>query len=140
MDMWSSIDVVTVECLKKFQYGEIILEVVAVPTVGFREQTIYSLGTKKASVWVRDKDNSQTIETNFLVIEIRLVYNVILGRPTLNTIKAILSPSLLLMQFELEDGRVGKLYGDEKVARKCYYVNLHSFWRKEEPAPCESSR
>jgi len=41
----------------------------------------------------------------------------------------------LLIQFELDDEGVGKLYGDQKMARECYYVSLKSLERNEEPPP-----
>jgi len=34
------------------------------------------------------------------------------------------------MRFELDDGKVGKLYGDQKMAHECYYVSLKSLGRK----------
>ena len=44
------------------------------------------------------------------------------------------------MQFELDDGRVGKLSGDQRMARKCYYVNLKSIGRKDETPLADSSQ
>ena len=76
------------------------------PLVGFGRHTAYPVGRKKLSVSVGDKDNSRTVDVNFLVMDIPMAYNVILGRPTLSTIKAVIAPYLLLMQFELDDGRV----------------------------------
>ncbi|KAJ8439076.1 LOW QUALITY PROTEIN: hypothetical protein Cgig2_018470 [Carnegiea gigantea] len=66
-------------------------------------------------------------------------YNVILGQPTLNVIKVVVASYLLLIQFELNDQKVGKLYGEQKMARECYYVSLKSFGRKEEPPIGEMS-
>ncbi|KAJ8453102.1 hypothetical protein Cgig2_014865 [Carnegiea gigantea] len=44
-----------------------------------------------------------------------------------------MTPYLLLIQFELDDKKVGKLYKDQKMARECYYLSLKSLGRKEEP-------
>jgi len=46
-----------------------------------------------------------------------MAYNAILRRLTLNAIKVVIAPYLLLMQFELDDRRVGKLHGDQKMAQ-----------------------
>ncbi|KAJ8451504.1 LOW QUALITY PROTEIN: hypothetical protein Cgig2_018138 [Carnegiea gigantea] len=62
------------------------------------------------------------------------------GRPTLNAVNAVVTPYLLLVQFELDDGKVGKLYEDQKMVRECYYVSLKSLGRKEEPLSGEASR
>jgi len=47
-----------------------------------------------------------------------MAYNVILGRPTLTAIKTVTTPYLLLMQFELDDGRVGKIFGDQTMVHE----------------------
>jgi len=47
-----------------------------------------------------------------------MAYNVILGQPILNVIKAMVAPYLLLIQFELDDEKLVKLYGDQKMARE----------------------
>ncbi|KAJ8425765.1 hypothetical protein Cgig2_014879 [Carnegiea gigantea] len=39
-------------------------------------------------------------------MNVPMVYNIILGHPTLNTIKVVVAPYLLLIQFEVDDGKV----------------------------------
>jgi len=46
VDIGSYVDIITLECLKKLQYNEKDLEVVAIPVVGFGGQAMYFLGTK----------------------------------------------------------------------------------------------
>ena len=65
---------------------------------------------------VGDKENLRTIVINFIVVNIPMAYNAILKSPTLNAIKEVIPRYLLLIQFELNDGKVGKLYGDQKMA------------------------
>ena len=60
-----------------------------------------------------------------------MAYNVILGCPALKTIEVIVALYLLLIQFELDDGKAGKLYKNQKMAKKCNYVCLKSLGRKE---------
>jgi len=79
---------------QNLQYIHKDLEVVKTPIVGFRGQAMYSLGSKRLLVWVGDKQNSQTLEANFLVVDISMPYNVILGCPTLIAIKAIVASYL----------------------------------------------
>ncbi|KAJ8446779.1 hypothetical protein Cgig2_016089 [Carnegiea gigantea] len=127
METGSSVDIITLECLNKLQYSEKDLEAPEALVVGL-------------PVWVGNKDNSRTIETNFLVLDIPVTYNVILGRPTLNAIKAAVAPYLLLVKFELDNRKAGKLYVHQKMARECYYVSLKSLGRKKEPPSGEASR
>ncbi|KAJ8426920.1 hypothetical protein Cgig2_010438 [Carnegiea gigantea] len=42
-----------------------------------------------------DKAKERTLEVNFLVIDVPTAYNVILGRPTLHKVKAVITPYLL---------------------------------------------
>jgi len=89
----------------------------------------------KLLVRVDNEDNLRTADVNFLVVDIPMKYNVILVRQTLSAIKAVIAPYLLLMQFELDDSRVGKLYGDQKMARECDCVSLKSLATKDETPP-----
>ena len=83
---------------------------------------------------------------NFLVVDVPVAYNVIIRRPTLGTIKAVVAPYLLLVQYELDDGRVEKLFRDQTMARECFCVSLKALGRGEETAligpsqPCKSLR
>jgi len=100
----SSVDIITLECFKKLHYSEEDLEVTNTPLVGFGGQHIYPVGVKKLTVRVGEKDNSRTVDVNFLVVDVPMAYNVIIGRPTLSMLKVVVAPYLLLMQFELDDG------------------------------------
>jgi len=82
------------------------------PLVRFGGHTTYRVGMKKLPVRIGEKDNSRTVDVNFLFVDISMAYNVILRRPTLRAIKAVIAPYLLFMQFELDHGRVGKFCGD----------------------------
>ena len=73
------------------------------------------------------------MEINDLVVDVPMAYDVILGRPTINIIEVVAAPYLLLIQFELDDGKVGKFYGDQKMAKEYYYLSLKSLGRKEKP-------
>ncbi|KAJ8423388.1 hypothetical protein Cgig2_003773 [Carnegiea gigantea] len=59
---------------------------------------------------IRDKTKSRNIEVNFLVINVPLAYNVIIGQPILQKVKAIIAPYLFQIQCEADDGSIGKLF------------------------------
>ena len=71
---------------------------------------------------------------NFLVVDHPSVYNAIIGRPTLNAMRAVTSTYHLMMKFPTENG-IGVVIGSQKEARICY-VNAtkgeSSVKRKEE--------
>jgi len=68
VDIGSSMDVIMLECFKKLQYTEKDLEAAGMPLIGFGGHTTYALGIKKLPVRVGDKDNSKTVDVNFLVV------------------------------------------------------------------------
>jgi len=140
VDTGSFVDIITMECFKKLQYSDEDLEATGTPLVGFGGQPTYPVGMKRLSVRIGENDNSRTVNMNFLVVDVPMAYNIIIERPTLSMVKAVIAPYLLLMQFELDDGRVRKLFGDQRMACECYYVSLKSLGRKEETALAESSR
>ena len=51
------------------------------------------------------------------------MYNVIIGRPTLNRWKAAASTYYLKVKFLMEYG-VGEVQGDQVIARECYQAML----------------
>jgi hypothetical protein len=59
----------------------------------------------------------------FLVVDCPSAYNVIIGRPTLNKLRAVTSTYHLLVRFPTEHG-IGELKGDQATARECYFASL----------------
>ena len=64
-----------------------------------------------------------TRQLDFLVVYYPLSYNVIIGRPTLNRWKAATSTYCLKVKFST-DNEVGKVKGDQILARECYQAVL----------------
>ena len=62
-------------------------------------------------------------DVNFLVIDYSSSDNVIIGRPTLNSWKAVAFTYHLSVKFPTENG-VGEVQGDQLAARKCYLAML----------------
>ena len=54
----------------------------------------------------------------FLVVDCSSAYNAILGRPTLNTWKAVISTYHLMIKFPIDYG-VNELRGNQIAAREC---------------------
>jgi len=65
-----------------------------------------------------EKGEGRHMVVRFLVVEELSAYNMILGRPTLNNSKAVIIPSLMLLKFERDNGTVGSLRGDQRMARE----------------------
>ena len=59
----------------------------------------------------------------FLIVDASSAYNMLLGRPSLNTIKAIPSAYHMMIKFPTIGG-VGMVRGDQRVARECYSASM----------------
>jgi len=51
-------------------------------------------------------------------------YNIVIGRPSFNQLGALMSTKFLVMKCPLDDGGVGTIKGDQKVARECYLASF----------------
>ena len=74
-------------------------------------------------VTIRDYPQQITTDITFLVVDCSSAYNAIIGRPTLNSWKAITSTYHLMIKFPMEYG-VGELRGDQVATRECYIAML----------------
>ena len=50
-------------------------------------------------------------------------YNILLGRPSVNAIRAIPSAYHMVIKFPTTN-RVGKVQGDQRIARECYSASM----------------
>ena len=77
-------------------------------------------------------------EIDFLVVDCLSTYNVILGRLTLNKLKAATSTYYLKMKFPIAYG-IWEIKGNQILARECYQATLASrenhTWMIDEPEP-----
>ena len=107
------------------------------PLVNFSRDKIYLKGIVTLCVTAWTHPAQVTIQVDFLIVDCPLSYNVILGRPTLNKLKALTSTYCLKMKFPALNG-VGQIYGDQLLAMECYQVVLasrenHTWVVEEEP-------
>ena len=64
-----------------------------------------------------------TTTARFLIVDAPSAYNMLLGRPSLNAIKAIPSAYHMMVKFPTVSG-VGMARGDQRVARECYSASM----------------
>ncbi|XP_030923089.1 uncharacterized protein LOC115949970 [Quercus lobata] len=83
-----------------------------------------------------------TKEIDFLIVNCPSTYNIILGRPALNRLKAVTSIYHLKVKFPTAYG-IGEIKGDQVLAREYYQVALTSgenhTWVMNEPEPIPES-
>ena len=64
-----------------------------------------------------------TTTVKFLIVDALLAYNILLGRPFLNVVRAIPSAYHMVVKFPTEN-EVGMVRGDQRVARECYLTSM----------------
>ena len=93
------------------------------PLVSFGGTRVLPLGAITLSVVVGDYPQQIAKDVTFLVVDCSSAYNAILGRPTLNSWKAVTSTYHLMIKFPTDYG-VGELQGNQVAARKCYMAMM----------------
>ena len=91
--------------------------------VGFGGTRVYLLDVVTLLVTVEDYPQQITRDVTFLVVDCSSAYNAILGRPTLNSWKAMTSTYHLMIKFPTEY-EVGEVRGNQVAARECYITML----------------
>ena len=91
--------------------------------VGFGGTRVFTFGAVTLFVMVDNYPQQITKDVTFLVVDYSSTYNAILGRPTLNSWKAITSTYHLMIKFPT-DYRVGELYENQVAAHECYIAMM----------------
>nr|KYP44698.1 Retrovirus-related Pol polyprotein from transposon 297 family [Cajanus cajan] len=60
----------------------------------------------------------------YIVVQANTSYNILLGRPSLNALGAIVSIPHLAMKFPSNKGNILTIHADQKAARECYFASL----------------
>ena len=93
------------------------------PLDGFGGTKVYPLGAATLLVTIGDYPQQITWDVTFLIVDCSSVYNAIIGRPILNSWKAITSTYHLMIKFPIEY-EIGELRRDQVAVRECYIVML----------------
>ena len=124
VDTGSSSDIISLQCLRKLRHNPEDIEKVYGPLVGFGGSIVRSLGSILLPASVGIPLVIKEVVIRFIIVANLTTINIILGRPTLNDLKAVIVPHLLLVKFVGSNGSVGSLYGNQQLARDCYLSTL----------------
>ncbi|XP_073137918.1 uncharacterized protein [Henckelia pumila] len=86
---------------------------------GFAGHTVHPQGEILLPITLGTGDGNKTVLTRFTLVEAPSSYNVILGRPTMNSFRAVASAYHQKIKFPVGD-KVGEVRGDQPSSRKCY--------------------
>ena len=123
VDNRSSANILYYPAFQQMRLGRDQLRSVNSTLVGFGGIKVQPVSTISLSVVVGAYLQQITKDVNFLVVDCSSSYNAIIGRPTLNSWKAVTSTCHLSVKFLTEHG-VGQVQGDQLAARECYLAML----------------
>ena len=123
MDNGSSADIIYIPTFQQLKLDPKRLGPFESPLVSFSGDMVYPKGIVMLTITVGTHLKQLTRQLEFLVVDCPLSYNVIIGRPTLNRWKTATSTYCLKVKFPIDNG-VGKVKGDQVLARECYQVIL----------------
>ena len=123
IDNGSSGDIIFASAFNKMGIGREKLEPVNTHLRGFSGEKVLPLGSIQLVLTLGDPPCQVTTTARFLVVDAPSTYNMLLGRPSLNAIKAIPSAYHMMMKFPIVSG-VGMVRGDQRVAREFYSASM----------------
>ncbi|KAL0461370.1 UNVERIFIED_CONTAM: Retrovirus-related Pol polyprotein from transposon opus [Sesamum latifolium] len=119
IDSGSSADILFGEAYDQIQLGDVSLEKVNILLYEFAGEVVHPRGMVSLPLTMGRGTARKTCLLKFLVVDVPSAYNVILGRPTLNTFQAVISTYHMKIKFPTPGG-IGEVQGDPLQSRRCY--------------------
>jgi len=94
------------------------------PIYGFSREKFSTRSYIDLHTVFHDGAQTKTIPICFLIVNAPTSYNVLLGRPSLNTLGVVISTPHLAMKFPSPSGDILTIHGDQHLARECYMASL----------------
>ncbi|KAL0412009.1 UNVERIFIED_CONTAM: hypothetical protein Slati_3790600 [Sesamum latifolium] len=123
VDSGSSADIIFYDTYAQLGIDNVQLRKVNTQLTGFSSEMIEPLGEVMLPLSLSFYLKRSTKMVKFLVVKAPSTYNIILGRPSLNILRAIASTYHMKLKFPTLDG-VGEATGDERMAQECYANTL----------------
>ena len=123
IDNGSSVDIIFASAFDKMGVGREKLEPVNTHLRGFSGEKVLPLGSIQLVLTLGEPPCQVTTTARFLIVDTPSAYNMLLGRPSLNAIKAVPSAYHMIIKFPTVHG-VGTVQGDQRVARECYTASM----------------
>ncbi|XP_027155690.1 uncharacterized protein LOC113780842 [Coffea eugenioides] len=125
VDPESSVDVLYYRTFESLKLTREQLTPVRTLLVGFGGHVVHPEGMVSLMVTVGRHPRCRTIPVNFAVVKADSPYNMLIGRPTLNALRAVYSTYHLSFKFPTPAG-VAEVSSDVSTARECYLATIQA--------------
>ncbi|RRT71280.1 hypothetical protein B296_00031874 [Ensete ventricosum] len=116
IDIGSSIDILYLDAFHELGMTNRDLIPMTSTLTGFTDDAITPEGVATLPVTFGDEPRIKTLMVHFMVVDLPSAYNVIIGRPTLNKLRAIVSTDHRSMKFPTSAGP-GEIKNDPRELR-----------------------
>jgi len=124
VDQGSSADVMFWTTFNKLKLSPDLLRHYIGCLYGFADNPVEVRGYLELRTTFTDGTASRTESIRYLVVNANSAYNILLGRPALNRLRAVSSTSHMKMKLPDLSGKVIVVKSDQEEARKCYKDSL----------------
>ncbi|XP_071920755.1 uncharacterized protein [Coffea arabica] len=125
VDLGSSVDVMYYRTFESLKLTREQLTPVRTPLVGFGGHVVHPEGMVTLTVTIGRHPRCRTVPVSFAVVKADSPYNMLIGRPTLNALRAVYSTYHLSFKFPTPAG-VAEVSSDVGATRECYLATIQA--------------
>ncbi|KAJ8467704.1 hypothetical protein OPV22_030256 [Ensete ventricosum] len=122
IDTGSSADILYFDAFQRLGLTDRDLAALTSTLIGFIGDFISPLGVTTIPVTFGGEPKSKTLMVSFMVVKLPSAYNAIIGRPTLNRLRTVVSTYHRILKFPTRAG-VGEIRSDPRESRQCYLTS-----------------